>query len=117
MTNLMAILTVGSDKMAGLDPHGFTLSLECVSVVFAGLLTLFFIYYLSGVIFSGKFKRKPKAVQAEVPADAEVEAAIAMALHLYLTECTHDSEPNVLTFKAEPSAWADKSFTFRKTAR
>ena len=41
------------------DPHGLTLTLISVSVVFAALIVLYFVYSLSGNIFSGKFKLLP----------------------------------------------------------
>lgn len=88
-----AEMTKGAAKMARTDPHGWTLTIVSVSVVFTGLLILYFIYSLSGNFFSGRFKRKPKAAAAQgsrtaaahghnngnTP-DEEELAAIAMAL-------------------------------------
>ena len=129
------ILTVGSDKMAVTDPHGWTLTIISVSVVFAALIILYFLYSLSGDIFSGKFKRerKPKkakggkmdgemaaaiAMALDAEMGGEAEAAIAMAMHLYLTEAIHDSEPFVITIRKNPaSAWNDRTSNFRKTVR
>ena len=125
------ILTAGGDRMAQTDPHGWTLTLISVSVVFAALIILYFIYNFSGNIFSGKYKRKPKAKKGTP--DAEVAAAIALALdmeqggddyaaiatavHLYLTESVHDNEPGIVTIVRKPSAWNDKSLNFRKLPR
>ena len=125
------ILTAGGDRMAQTDPHGWTLTLISVSTVFAALIILYFIYNLSGNIFSGKYKRKPKVKKGT--ADAEVAAAIALALdmeqggddyaaiatavHLYLTESVHDVEPGIVTIVRKPSAWNDKSLNFRKLPR
>lgn len=126
------ILTAGGDRMAQTDPHGWTLTLISVSTVFAALIILYFIYNFSGNIFSGKYKRKPKAKKKGTP-DAEVAAAIALALdmeqggddyaaiatavHLYLTESVHDVEPGIVTIVRRPSAWNDKSLNFRKLPR
>ena len=56
------------------------------------------------------------ALDAEM--GGEAEAAIAMAMHLYLSEAIHDSEPFVITIRKNPaSAWNDRTSNFRKTVR
>ena len=71
-------LTAGGDKMAQIDPHGWTLTLISVCTVFAALIILFFIYTFSGNLFSGKYKRAPKAPKpVKGTLDDEVAAAIA----------------------------------------
>lgn len=134
MTILQAISSLsehpGAMRMKEIDPHGFTLSLVAVMVVFSALLILFLLYSLSGGIFTGKFKRKPKAgskADGETAAaiamaldlygnEDEVPAAIAAALHLYLSESVHDAEPGFITIRRDlPSTWNDKSHLFRKT--
>ena len=128
------ILTVGSDKMAVTDPHGWTLTIISVSVVFSALIILYFLYSLSGNIFSGKFKRerKPKkakggkmdgemaaaiamALDAELAGDDEVAAAVA--LYLYLNDSVHDVEPGFVTISRSSGKWSDKSLTFRRLPR
>ena len=47
----------------------------------------------------------------------EAEAAIALALHRFLSECTHDAEPFVITIRQKPGAWNDKTRNFRKQPR
>ena len=130
----LILLTAGGDRMAANDPHGWTLTLISVTVVFSALIVLYFIYNLSGNIFSGKFKRKPKAPKAakgeisgevaaaiamalEAEAGGETEAAIATALHLYLSDAVHDVEPGVVTLRRSPSAWDNKQLNFRKLPR
>ena len=120
--------------MAQIDPHGWTLTLISVSTVFAALIVLYFIYNFSGNLFSGKFKRKPKAPKApkgavsgevaaaialalQADAGSETEAAIATALHLYLSDAVHDVEPGIITLRRTPSAWDNKQSNFRKTPR
>lgn len=56
------LLTAGSDRMAQIDPHGWTLTLISVSVVFAALIILYFVYTLSGGIFSGKLSASLKSL-------------------------------------------------------
>ncbi len=128
------LLTAGGDRMLETDPHGWTLTLISVTVVFAALIVLYFIYTLSGSIFSGKFKREPKAKKAvKGTPDAEVAAAIAVALdmensgdvyaaiatavHLYLNDAVHDVEPGIVTITRKESGWNNKALTFRKLPR
>ena len=125
------LLTAGGDRMAQIDPHGWTLTLISVSVVFAALIVLYFVYSLSGGIFSGKFKRAPKSKKAaKGTPDAEVAAAIALALdmenggdvyaaiatavHLYLNDAVHDVEPGIITIVRKESGWNNKALTFRQ---
>ncbi len=127
-------LTAGGDRMAEIDPHGWTLTLISVSVVFAALIVLYFIYNFSGNIFSGKYKRAPKPKKAkkgeldgavaaaitlalEAEAGGEAEAAIATALHLFLSDAVHDIEPGIVTIRKASSAWDDKQLNFRKLPR
>ncbi|MBR0285564.1 MAG: OadG family protein [Bacteroidales bacterium] len=125
------LLTAGGDRMMQTDPHGWTLTLISVTVVFSALTVLYFVYSLSGSIFSGKFKRTPKPKKGT--ADAEVAAAIALALdmecsgdeyaaiatavHLYLNDAIHDVEPGIVTIVRKESGWNNKELNFRKLPR
>lgn len=125
------VLTAGGDRMMQTDPHGWTLTLISVSVVFAALIVLYFVYTFSGSIFSGKIKLPKKTRKAS--ADDEVAAAIALALdmelsgedyaaiatavHLYLNDTVHDAEPGFVTIVRKESGWNDKSLNFRKLPR
>ena len=125
------LLTAGGDRMMQTDPHGLTLTLISVSVVFAALIVLYFVYSFSGNLFSGKFKHAPKAPKGTP--DAEVAAAIALALdmeqggdtyaaiatavHLYLGDSVHDVEPGIVTIRRTESSWNNKALTFRKLPR
>ena len=133
--NLLLPLTAGGDRMAEIDPHGWTLTLISVSTVFAALIILYFIYNFSGNIFSGKYKRQSKgpkkakkgevdgavaaaiALALEAEAGCETEVAIATALHLFLSDAVHDIEPGIITIRRTPSAWDDRQFNFRKSPR
>lgn len=98
--------------MAVSDPHGWTLTLISILVVFSALVILYCLYSLSGHLLSGRFKEKAggkgddaaiaaaiaMALEAETSSE-EVEAAIAAALHLYLGESVHDIEPGFITIK------------------
>ena len=128
------LLTAGGDRMMETDPHGWTLTLISVSVVFAALIVLYFVYSFSGSIFSGKFKRAPKPKKAaKGTPDAEVAAAIAVALdmensgdvyaaiatavHLYLNDAVHDIEPGIVTITRSNTEWNNKALNFRKLPR
>lgn len=126
--------------MAENDPHGLTLTVVSVAVVFTALAILWFLFWL---LFDRRAKKK-MAGQAghdgtptrhsrpdrESP-DSEVAAAIALALdmeasgydyaaiaaavHLYLTEAIHDVEPGIVTIRrTESSAWNNKTLSFRQ---
>ena len=126
------LLTAGGDRMAQIDPHGWTLTLISVSVVFAALIVLYFVYSFSGNLFSGKFKRKRSVIPGKAK-EAEVAAAIALALdmenggddyaaiatavHLYLSEAIHDVEPGIVTIVRKESGWNNKELNFRKLPR
>lgn len=128
------LLTAGGDRMMETDPHGWTLTLISVTVVFSALIVLYFVYSFSGSIFSGKFKRAPKPKKAaKGTPDAEVAAAIAVALdmensgdvyaaiatavHLYLNDAVHDVEPGIVTITRTQTGWNNKALNFRKLPR
>ena len=111
------LLTTGAERMAVNDPHGWTLTVISVCVVFCALAILYCVYRLSGDIFSGKFKKASAA-----KADEAVQAAIATAVHLYLSGQmptddgeVHDIEPGILTIRrSEGGGWTNKALNFRK---
>lgn len=136
-------ITAKAEALWQTDPHGWTLTLIAVATVFLGLIILFFIYNLSGNIFSGKYKKareEKKAKAAAVKAVAapkavgkandevaaaiamalqmnggdEVYAAIATALHLHISCSSRVDESFVLTIKPSQSEWGNKVLNFRK---
>lgn len=122
-------MTAGAARVAETDPHGWTLTLISVSVVFFALVVLFCIYTLSGKAFTGGFKRRGKAPRkgragelAAAIATAlslenagEVQAAIAVALELENGGSCHDIEPGFITIRKTRSGWDDRSRNFRKS--
>ena len=102
-----------------------------ISVVFTALAILWFLFWL---FFERPAKKKDKkkviprdsdeaAVAAAIALALDMEcsgdeyAAIAAAVHLYLSEAVHDVEPGIVTIVRKPSAWDDKTLTFRKLPR
>jgi hypothetical protein len=47
----------------------------------------------------------------------ETYAAIAAAVHMYLSDAVHDHEPLVLTIRHKETPWETKSLNFRKLPR
>ena len=127
--NTDGIEETGSHRMARIDPHGWTLTLTSVSVVFGALLILLIIFTISGNTISGKYKRRmrhsaPSPEEAAAIAMALSEysseediAAIAMALSLYLNEEVHDTESYRITITSSSPRWNDKTRNFRKYIR
>lgn len=87
------ILTAGADKMAVTDPHGWTLTIVCVLVVFGCLLILYGIYSLLGAIL-GKQKGNQK----------DVTAAVQDQLPETKSSEVHDIEPGIITIRTR--GWA-----------
>lgn len=114
------------DRMKEIDPYGWILALTAMSVVFAALILLYFIFKSIGNanIRAGK-KRSAVAVggNAAVPqygeVPGEVYAAIATAMHLYNEDNgSHDEESFVVTLHHTDrtySPWSSKIYTLRET--
>ena len=126
-------LTSGAQRMAETDPHGFTLAMIAVCTVFTALVILYFVYSFIGKLSqpSAPKARKSKkqkgapdeetaaaiAMALEAELGGEVNAAIAMALHLYLSDAVHDTEPGIITIVPRDSAWGNPLNNFRKNPK
>lgn len=140
------VLTAGADRMAATDPHGWTLTIISVGVVFIALIILYGLYSLSGMVFSGELKADAKkaahagkrltravipgtdrespdevaaaiALAFDMEQDGDTYAAIATAVHLYLSDSVHDIEPGIVTITRKDTAWNSKELTFRRLPR
>lgn len=105
------------------DPVGIGMTVIGMSVVFIALIILYlFLVNVAKVIY--RQRKEKDAVGAEVKKskqqiDAEVNAAIAMALHLYMNEL-HDNEQTVLTINRMSkmySPWSSKIYGLRQWPR
>lgn len=108
------------------DPYGIGMTFIAMFVVFSALIILYIIYKNLGRYFIRKntSSKKSEATddkaakkQPEGEMSGEVNAAIAMALHLYQSEL-HDYENTVLTIQKVSrnySPWSSKIYTLRKT--
>ena len=136
------LITAGGERMAQTDPHGWALTLISVSVVFAALIVLYFIYNFSGKLFSGELKNAAKkakrsvipssrsvipseaegspevaaaiALALDMEQDGDTYAAIATAVHLYFNDSVHDVEPGIITIVRKDSDWNNKALNFRR---
>lgn len=125
------------EAMKERDPHGWILTVVSVSVVFSALALLWFLFWLlfdrpAKKQMAGQDTKRHSRPDRESP-DAEVAAAIALALdmetdgdtyaaiatavHLYLTDAVHDVEPGIVTIRRSESAWNNKALNFRKLPR
>ena len=107
------------------DPHGYTIALFAMAIVFGALLLLFLCFKLFGMIAqrttgSGESEpavaapvASPEVTRPAAGGDDEALAAAFMALYQHLN--AHDHESGVLTFgKRQPSAWSDKAALMRR---
>lgn len=113
-----------AEKLARTDPHGITMTLVAIAVVFGALIILFLCYTFVGALCTGRFnwvaglfKRKKKnrkkgsanlpdaetaaaiAVALRMDCSDEIQAAIGLALHRYLSESVHDNESYTITIR------------------
>jgi Na+-transporting methylmalonyl-CoA/oxaloacetate decarboxylase gamma subunit len=114
------------ESFVEIDPYGIGMTVIAMSVVFLALAILYIIYKNMGRFFIRKSNKSIKLATDEVQTSGsstgeemsgEVNAAIAMALHLYQSEM-HDYENTVLTIQKVSrnySPWSSKIYTLRKT--
>lgn len=134
--------TSRGDAMKERDPHGWILSITSVSVVFSALALLWFLFWLlfdrrakkessaslkvtqkkkNAVMLSGSETSDEVAaaiaLALDMEQDGDVYAAIAAAVHLYLTDQVHDNESGIITISRKDSLWKNKVLTFRQLPR
>ena len=138
VTNALAYEGANSDIMARLkqdDPHGFGISILCMSVVFLCLALLFVFFKIFGFVADRQKKiAKVQPIKPIIQTGKKIEevrqitknilqdgletkgrdkeiyiAVISMALMQY-QEDVHDVESGVLTIKEHISSWAAHHF-------
>ncbi len=118
----MIFLNLFNPLPSVITPDAWIMVLVGYLVVFVALLLIYlFFRYLIPFFFSINLRRRSKKT-GEVPASlkslqisGEVNAAIAMALYLYMEE-QHDDESNVITIKRVSkiySPWSSKLYNMR----
>lgn len=135
-----------SEQMKEKDPYGWILTVVSVTVVFCALAVLWFLFYFlfdrrarrkqkASEPATKKFaaaSSRPKgdkvspddevaaaiAMALDLEEGGDIYAAIALALHLHLSETVHDTETFRITIRREGiSQWNDKTQTFRRLPR
>lgn len=119
------IITAGQ-QFVEMDPYGIGMAVIAMTVVFTALVLLYLVFKNTRRLYSidlGKiFKKNEKilpVIEEKHDVSGEVNAAIAIALHLYQSEY-HDHEEAVLTIKKVArtySPWSSKIYSLRKSPR
>ena len=114
-----------SDFFKQVDPFGLGMTVIGYAIVFIALLLLYIVFYNLTKLIQLKlrrFLRKEGVINKEkedISLPGEVNAAIAMALHLYFLEI-HDEESAILTINRASkiySPWSSKIYGLRQHPR
>ncbi|MBK7105337.1 MAG: OadG family protein [Ignavibacteriae bacterium] len=115
-----------ADKFNQIDPWGVGMTFVGMTVVFMSLLLLYLLFYNITKLLNLKLKKarkvegkEIKVKESEEDLSGNVSAAIAMALHLYMSEL-HDKENTVLTINKVArtySPWSSKIYGLRQNPR
>lgn len=125
--NYTGDIITAADKFLIMDPYGVGMAVIAMSVVFGALLLLYTVFKntkkIYGIniktLFAGKPKEQVPVKVTQEELTGEVNAAIAMGLHLYVSEL-HDHEDAVLTIKKVArtySPWSSKIYGLRNLNR
>lgn len=119
-----AVISENSKTFSSIDPMGIGMTAIGMAVVFISLLLLYLLFLNISKVLAGKkgstqkHENKPGTIKtAGMPGD--VNAAIALALHLY-TKQIHDNESMVLTMNKVGrtySPWSSKIYGLRQLPR
>jgi Na+-transporting methylmalonyl-CoA/oxaloacetate decarboxylase gamma subunit len=131
-SNVTELVETAAELFGRLDPSGLALTIISMTVVFSALILLFFVYKFVGNLNQKKYVIKVKRPsflkneQSQKQSDdenivlsGEINAAIAMALHLYVTQ-THDFENTTMTIKKVSrnySPWSSKIYGLRNNPK
>jgi glutaconyl-CoA/methylmalonyl-CoA decarboxylase subunit delta len=113
--------------MSQIDGFAGTVALVGYLVVFLALVLLYVVFYnLPAIlnldlrsVFTRRTKGDTVAKKDEVRITGEVNAAIAMAMYLYMSEM-HDQESGIITIKKVSrrySPWSSKIYGLRQNPR
>ncbi|MFA7228521.1 MAG: OadG family protein [Melioribacteraceae bacterium] len=121
-----AKIELNAQKFTEIDPWGVGITFIGMTVVFMSLLILYLFFFNISKGLNARLNRKLKksgaeTAEAKIPAEAsaEVNAAIATAIHLYLSEL-HDNESAILTINKVArtySPWSSKIYGIRQFSR
>ncbi|MFZ1520041.1 MAG: OadG family protein [Ignavibacteriaceae bacterium] len=120
-----AVIERNSQLFLKLDPFGIGMTVIGYVVVFIALLLLYIIFFNLTKVLQINVKKllrregKVIEIKEDLSISGEVNAAIAMALHLYYSEM-HDKEDTVLTINQTSrtySPWSSKIYGLRQFSR
>ncbi len=120
-----AIIKRNSDIFLKLDPLGIGMTVIGYVVVFIALLLLYALFFNLTKVLQINVKRllrregKVVEIKEDLSISGEINAAIAMALHLYFSEM-HDKEDTILTINKVSrtySPWSSKIYGLRQHLR
>lgn len=106
------------------DPYGVAMTMIAMGVVFSALIILYVIFKYVAKMYGRESQkkseaRKPASINPENETSGEVNAAIALALHLYRSQL-HDNEDPIITMKRVArtySPWSSKIYGLTRTPR
>jgi len=116
-----------ADAFIVLDPLGIGMTMIAMSIVFIALILLYLIFKYIGHLNTSSSRKKSLVKKGKIEeasrisedAPGDVYAAIAMALHLYLSQM-HDEENTVITMEKVArsySPWSSKIYGLRQTPK
>ena len=120
-----AVIKHNSELFLKLDPFGIGMTVIGYVVVFVALLLLYLLFFNLTKVLQINVKRLLRRegnvveVKEDLSISGELNAAIAMALHLYFSEM-HDKEDTVLTINQTSrtySPWSSKIYGLRQHPR
>jgi sodium pump decarboxylase gamma subunit len=106
------------------DPYGIAMTIIAMGVVFAALILLYVIFKYLAKLYGRESKKKADLAQqasmkTEDETSGEINAVIALALHLYRTQL-HDNEDPVITMRRVArtySPWSSKIHGLTKSPK
>ncbi|MPM06741.1 hypothetical protein SDC9_53044 [bioreactor metagenome] len=129
-TNVTKVAVTNAELFVEYDPYGIGMALIAMTVVMSALAILYLVFKQLAKVFKPEFSVTKKSkkghgdedetvAQEEVKTgemSGEINAAIAIALHLY-REQAHDTEETVITLKKVSkhySPWSSKLYNLRQ---
>ncbi len=119
-------MSKSAEEFGRMDPFGFVMAAIAMTVVFLALILLYLTFKYVAKAYSIDLKNRFRKERPgeEVPEEieeipGEVNAAIALALHMYRNQL-HDMEDTVITIKKVAKAyspWSSKIYGIRRTPR
>ncbi len=134
--NITEAIPTAGDQFKKFDPLGVGMAVIAMSVVFFGLALLYFFFKMSSrllkdgksasvkgakdkALASGQGGKEAELKGKGVPITGEINAAIALTLHLYASEL-HDAENTVLTINKVSrtySPWSSKIYGLNRYSK